>query len=257
MSKLSKQIEEINLESHHRSLEINYMFSQLNSFDNKFLDENLLLKENLIDDDGNEMVNVLDKYFLARSVLVFSYATIERFVKSLSQHALTAILDNNYFSNNVKDLMCILKFQNKPVDIFSLIMHYKKSSSADHDFEFKQDKGYFSRRDRIDSNSIVHIVSVLDLNKKEPLLKIPKLTLDNLAKARMNLAHGDYLGELKRFNASRDSIKIEDINNHIDEVFHLNETTKDELVNFIEDFKNKIVGLLSEIDEFTQVTTTL
>lgn len=254
MSKIDQQIKDIESESSNRIMEINYMFSQLSSFDSRFLDDYGSIDTKFINEDGSSCFNILDKYFLSRSIVVFSYATLERFVKCLSQHALTAILDNKYFQNNVKELMSILKFSNKPSDLFELIMHYKSNPISEHNLGYNSDKGYFSKRDRIDAKAIAHVRNVLDLDRNEPILKIPALTIDNLSKNRMKLAHGDYMSELKQFNISRQNIKIEDINDYIENTFKLNETTRNDLVQFISDFKEKIISLLYEIENYNKLT---
>ena len=77
----------------------------------------------------------LEKYFLARSIVVFSYGTIEKFIKVLCSHALTAIVENEYFLNNTRDLLCILKNENNIDEIFNLVMHYKDNPGLNHSFE--------------------------------------------------------------------------------------------------------------------------
>ena len=196
----------------------------------------------------------MEKYFLARSIVVFSYATLEKFVKTLTTSALTAIIDNKYFLNNTKDFLCILKSKNKPADLFNLVMFYKNNSTSENNFAYAIEKGYFNGRDRIDSETIAHISDVLSLNDKEPLLKIPKATIDSICKVRMALAHGDYIGELKKvLNPKRVNITIKDIDETINDVFKLTDTTKDDLITFLNDFKNKIVALLKEIDEYSTI----
>ncbi|WP_404988403.1 hypothetical protein [Clostridium culturomicium] len=237
MSNIPNQVAEINHQAFYRSREISLMFSQLSSF-------------------NCENNNVLEKYFLARSVVVFSYGTIEKFVKTLTHIALTAILDNQYFPNNTKDLLCVIKAQKDTPNLFNILMHYKYNSGNDHTFEYSKDKSYFSNLGRVNSFIIAHICDVLNLNKTEPLLKIPKLTLDTLYKNRTTLAHGDYIVDLKKFfNPSKCSITINDIDDYIYDNFKLTDNTKDELLNFINDFKNKIILLLNEIEEYKKFSS--
>lgn len=247
MSKISNQIEQIEIEALYRSAEITQMFSQLN-----FLDEKLNGSNN------SSTANILEKYYLGRSIVVFSYGTIEKFVKTLTQHALISIIDNEYFYNggcsNTKDFLSILKFKNNPMDLYNLLMYYKNNSSADNDFEYLKDKGYFGGRDRIDSTTIAHICDVLNLNRNEPLLKIPKATIDSLCANRMILSHGDYIGDLKlMLNPNRRSITIEEINTFINDTFKLTDVTKNDLITFIKDYKSKITDLLTEIDDYVRM----
>lgn len=237
MSKIDKKINEIEIEAFYRSSEITLMFSQISLFN-----------------EDNKSGNFLEKYFLARSIVVFSYGTLEKFVKTLTTHALTAIIDNEYFLNNTKDFLCILKSKNKPLDLFNLLMFYKNNDTTENKFEYAIDKGYFNGRDRIDSATIAHISDVLGLNCEEPLLKIPKVTIDSICRTRMTLAHGDYIGELKRIlNPKRSNITISDIDEIINDLFKLTDNTKDDLIAFINDFKDKIVDLLKKIDEYGSI----
>jgi hypothetical protein len=199
---------------------------------------------------------VLEKYFLARSIVVFSYATLEKFVKSLTQHALTAILDNNYFINNSKDFLCIVKYQGDTTELYNLLMTYKNNGTHIDNFEYSKNKGYFSNRDRIDSRTIAHISNILGFNINEPLLRIPRVTIDSICMSRQNLAHGDYFNDLQRFlNHQRTTITITEVNNLIMSSFKLTDITKDDLILFMTDFKNKIVQLLNEIDCYTSTIT--
>ncbi|NOW92373.1 hypothetical protein BCD91_004396 [Clostridium beijerinckii] len=243
MSKISTQIEEVKLEAFYRTIEITQMFSQLNTFDNS-------------SDTSSSSSNAkfAEKYFLARSIVVFSYATIEKFVKSLTQHALTAILDNDCLIENTRDFLRIVKYQKSTSNLFNLLMYYKNNSTGENNFEFAVNKGYFSNRDRVDAKTIAHIADVLDLNKNEPILKIPKLTLDSLSTIRMDLAHGDYMRDLKKIlNPNRTSLTFDDIDLIISEAFRLNDNTQDDLINFIKDFKEKIVALLNDIEVYAQI----
>ena len=253
MSKISNSIQEIQTEALYRSSEIKSLFERLSSFDSKFLDSNGNILDTFKDSDGNSLITLLDKVHIARSVIVFSYANIEKYVKSLSQHALTAIVDNNYYVNHTKELFCIVKYLNKPDKLFDIVYHYKTNSQEDFNYEFVKDKGHFSRRDRVDSSMIAYIVKVLDLDSNDslPMLRIPKITLDNLSKKRMDLAHGDYLNDLKKYNSERcTDLKLEDINNYIYDVLLIREKTETDLINFIKDFKEKIILLLHEIERY-------
>ncbi|WP_195251035.1 hypothetical protein [Romboutsia sp. 1001713B170207_170306_H8] len=232
MSNFNSIRKDIAQESKYRIMEINYMFSQLESFDG----------------------NPLDKYFLARSVVVFSYGTVEKFIKNLSGYALSVIIENEYFFNNVRDLMCIIKNKNKIDEIFDLVMHYKKNPSSSHNLDYNGHKSYFNSRDSINDKSLSHIVNVLDLNKNEPLLKIPAATMKNLCNVRMSLSHGDYINELKRFNESRQNLTIEQVDDYIHNNFKLNDKTKKDLLDLINDFERKILNLLDDIDLYIDTT---
>lgn len=237
INNITSQIEEINRQANYRSREITLMFTQLNSF-------------------TPENNNIVEKYFLARNVVVFSYGTIEKFTKILTNYALTSIIDNNYFNNNSKDLLCIIKAQNNVQNLFNILMYYKLNSGTEHNFNYAKDKSYFSNLGKVDSTIIAHVCDALSLNKKEPYLKIPKLTLDSLYKNRTMLAHGDYMDELKDFLSIQTSpATIEDIDEYVYHKLKLNDTTKNELLTFIFDFKEKIISLLNEIEEFIQIST--
>ena len=198
----------------------------------------------------------LEKYFLARSIVVFSYGTIEKFIKVLCSHALTAIVENEYFLNNTRDLLCILKNENNIDEIFNLVMHYKDNPGLNHSFDYVPQKSHFNSRDSINDKKLSHIIKVFDLNKKEPLLKVPAATLKNLCNVRMSLAHGDYINELKRFNTGRENLTIEDVDTYIEDHFKINDKTKNDLLRLVMDFKEKILILLNDIGEYRKTSQT-
>ncbi|HBG2114593.1 TPA: hypothetical protein KPJ80_000333 [Clostridioides difficile] len=254
MSKLENQIQRIRLETRHRILELTHMFSELNITDevnesnNSSIGETFESNKNKIDKE-----DILKKYFLERSIVVFSYATVEKFIKSLTQECLTAIFDNEYFlGNNVKEFFHIVKNKNKPQNIFELLIYYKdlENTTSEYNFDYAVDKGHFSKRDRIDSTAIYHIIKVLNLNRNEPFLKVPKMTLDSICKKRMSLAHGDYIEDLKIIFNERKDTTMQVLNDQIWETFKLNDTTREELREFIKAFSEKITELLYEIDSF-------
>lgn len=245
---INKYVNIINKESSDRIKEINYMFTQIN------LDNTAISNKNL---DNNKYTNTMssnERYFIARAIVVFTYATVEKFVKNLSQIALRTILDTNYFNNNyVKEMSQILKYKNKPKDLFDLLMYTKGTFHSRQTFDLSNDKGYFSKNGRIDSETIAHIVNVFNLNKNEPYIKIPKITIDSICKNRMYLAHGDYLKELNKFSPSRNDLNIKEVNKYINDVFKLNNTTRKEIIEFIESFKSKVIELLEEIKEYQNI----
>lgn len=237
MSNIEKTINRIELQALYRSTEITQMFSQLS-----------LLYE-------KEDESLLEKYFMARSIVVFSYGTLEKFIKIATTSALTEIIDNKYFFNNTRDFLCILKSKNNPIELFNLVMFYKNNNQSENTFKYNNDKGYFEGRSSINSTTIANIVEILGLNEIEPLLRIPRITIDSLCNTRMMLAHGDYYGNLKDiFNIERSSMTKAQIDELIFDVFRLTESTKDDLITFIKDFKEKIVSLLKKIDEYNKVT---
>lgn len=214
---------EIRNNSHNRIIEINYMFSKL-----------------------NEVENPIDKYFLARSTLVFTYGTLEKFIKEICELTLKVVIDNSYYNNNyVKELMQVLKYQNNPAALFDLLMYHR---DLYHKYlEQNNDKGYFSRNGRIDSIVIAHIVNVFNLNRFGTSLKIPKIAIDTIAKKRMQLAHGEYMRELHQFGPSRQDLRLEEINEYIENEFKLNDTTRSEILSFINDFTNTIIVFINDI----------
>lgn len=221
---MSKITESIKDNAHSRIIEINYMYTKL-----------------------NEANNPIDKYFLARSTLVFTYGTLEKFIKEISQLALKIVIDNDYYNKNyVRELMQLIKYQNNPANLFDMLMHYR----ALHIKELDQnnDKGYFSRSSRVDSEVIAHIINVLNLNRFEPILKIPKLSIDTIAKKRMQLAHGDYIKELQQFGPNRSNLTLDEVNNYIENEFKLNTTTRSEILTFITNFANKIILLIEDVE---------
>jgi len=228
MSSISKYIKDINKEASNRTKEITYMFSTLSKY-----------------------TNAVDKFFFARTVVVFTYGTLEKFIKSLSEIALKIALDNNYFNQNyVQELMQILKYNKKPKKLFDLLMHNKNVFISRNNFETIHDQGYFSRNSRIDAATIAHIINVLNLNKNSLNIKIPKVTINAFALNRMSLAHGDYINELNRFNPNRENINIIEVNKYINDEYKLNDISRSEILEFIDDFKNKIISFLEEIELF-------
>jgi hypothetical protein len=216
-------------------MEINYMFSKIN------LDNNLKkIKE-----------NPTDKYFLARSIVVFTYATLEKFIKNLTEISLKMIISTEYFNNNyVRELMQVLENKKNEKIIFDLIMNYENIFVYKKDFKISKDSGYFSREGKINSVAISYIIKVLNLNRNPPFIKIPKLVIDNLCQVRMSLAHGDYFQELSNFGPSRSNLDINEVNKYISEEFKLNDNTRTEIIYFINEFKTKIVALLNEIETY-------
>lgn len=228
MSSIEK---DIRINAHNRIVEINYLFTRL-----------------------KEAEHPIDKYFLARTTIVFTYGTLEKYIKEVCQLTLKVIIDNNYYNENyVKELMQLLKYQNKPADLFDLLMCYNKTYFKE--LEYADDKGYFSRNSRMDSRAISHIVNVFNLNRFEPILKIPKLSIDTLSQKRMLLAHGEYIKELERFGPNRKNLALADIIEYVEYDLKLNDKTREEILAFIDDFTNKIVLLINDIinvrgDEF-------
>ncbi|MBW4827616.1 MAG: hypothetical protein KZY61_00750 [Clostridiaceae bacterium] len=222
MSKLEKKI---NMSAHNRILEINYMFSKINSFDNP-----------------------IDKYFFSRTVVVFTYGTLEKFIKESTEIAIGLAIKNEYYNNNhIQELMQAINYKNNPSELLDLILFYKLNNYYRNEFITAKDKGYFSRFGRIDSKAIATIINTLNLNRFEPRIKIPKLSIDNIAKKRMDFAHGDYIRDLQRFSVLRGDLSIEEVDKYINESLYLNSTTRKEIVDFITDFKNKIILFISDI----------
>lgn len=237
MIKIDREIKKIEIQALYRSTEITQMFSQLN----------------LLNDKEDEYL--LEKYFMARSVVVFTYGTLEKFIKESTASVLKVIIENEYFHNNTKDFLCILKSKNKPMELFSLLMFYKKNSQEENKFEYNADAEYFSGRASIDSTVIANIVEILNLNDTEPFLRIPKLTIDSLGRNRMCLAHGDYYGDLKNiFGENRSNLTMRDIDEIIINIFKLTDNTKNDLIDFIREFKEKVVSLLKKVDEYKTIT---
>lgn len=223
---MNKLIRIINKSAHNRILEINYMFSNINKFN-----------------------NAVDKYFFARTVVVFTYGTIEKFIKESTEIAIGLAIDKEYYNNNyIEELMQAIKYKNKPSDLLDLILFYKLDNYHRTEFVIAKDKGYFSSFSRIDSKTVASIINALNLNRFEPRIKIPKFELDNIAKKRMYFAHGDYIRDLERFSPSRKDIKVEEVNKYIEENLYLNSDTRSKLINFINDFKDKISLFISDIE---------
>ncbi|MCT4606975.1 MAG: hypothetical protein N4A64_12905 [Marinisporobacter sp.] len=243
MNKIENKIENINKEFSNRIIEINYMYSKL------FKDISAI--EN---DTENCELKPTDVYFTARAVTVFTYATFEKYVKKLTEFTLETILEHNYYNNNyVKELMEILKCGKDAKGLFELMMHNKSIYVNTEGFERAKDKGYFSRNGRIDAETVSYIIKVLNLNKNEPYIKLPKVTIDNIAKKRMDLAHGDYLEELSSFGPSRDDLEIRRIKGYIEYQLKLNSKTKDDIILFFEQFKDKNIEILNEIRLYEEV----
>ena len=224
--KMNKLAKTVNKSAHNRIIEINYMFSKINTFDNP-----------------------VDKYFFARTVVVFTYGTLEKFIKESTEIAIGLAIDNKYYNNNyIEELMRAIKYKNSPSDLLDLILFYKLDVYHRSEFGIVKDKGYFSSFSRIDSRTISSIINILNLNRFEPRIKIPKLEIDNIAKKRMDFAHGDYIKDLERFSASRKDLTIEEVDKYIDKDLYLNDITRGELVQFINDFKDKVLLFIADID---------
>lgn len=237
MNDIQNIIEIINKEFTNRVIEINYMYSKL------FKDISSIEK-------GKESCELTptDIYFTARAVTVFTYATFEKYIKKLTEFSLGTILEYDYYNNNyVKELMEILKCGKDAKGLFEIMMHNKNIYVKTGNFAKVKDKGYFSRNGRMDAETVSYIIKVLNLNKNEPYIKLPKITIDNIAKKRMDLAHGDYLDELSKFAPSRDDLDIEKIKGYIEHQLKLNSKTKDDIILFFEQFKNKNIEILTEI----------
>lgn len=227
---MRKIIKQVNRSAHNRILEINYLFSKM-----------------------SESQNPIDKYFCSRNLIVFTYATLEKFIKETTQIAIGQAIDNEYYNNNyIKELMQTIKYKNNPSDLLDLILFYKLDNYYRNEFLITEDKGYFSRFGRIDSKVIASIINTLNLNRFEPRIKIPKIIIDNISKKRMDFAHGDYIKELERFSASRINLEMKEVDQYIQDTLHITSNTRKEIVDFITDFKIKILLFISEINDYRQ-----
>lgn len=240
MNEIDRSIEIIEKEFTNRTIEINYMYTRMFNYIEMYKSS-----------DNSCMITTTDIYFMARSVIVFTYATLEKYVKKVTELVLGVIIKYNYFNNNyVKELMEILKCNKDSKRLFELLMHNKNIYVYDGEFKIASDKGYFSRNSRVDSETIAYIIKVFNLNQVEPFINLPKITIDSISKKRMELAHGDYIEELSKFGPTRNNLEIKKIQGYIEDDLKINERSKKDLISFFTQFKDKNIQKLEEINSY-------
>lgn len=226
---IDKIIKNIDLETFNRRSEISILFSNLNS-----------------------QSTAPDKYFFIRNVVVFTYASLEKLVKVLSQHSLQVALEKEYFhNNNIKEFMTILKYMKNPSDLLEYFLLDTNNNENARTFGYINNHGYFGSKSRIDSKAIADIINVLNLNHYEPTIRVPKLSIDRISINRMNFAHGDYIDSLKKYKDCTDEESFKRVDNFIEKELQITDTTRDDIVSFINDFSSRIKLFILDAEKYS------